>query len=100
MLLLARLDQKRPLERAPVQLMSMASDAVLDAQAMDPGHPVSLETVGDDPSPVVLGDDGRLRQILGNLVRNALVHTPDGTRVVVRVGTAVADGRRWALLEV
>ncbi|NHC44371.1 sensor histidine kinase [Motilibacter aurantiacus] len=100
MLLLARLDQQRPLERARVHLATLASDAVLDAGAMDPERPVTLETVGADPSPVVLGDDARLRQVLGNLVRNALVHTPPGTPVTVRVGTADVDGTRWALLEV
>ncbi|WP_331273082.1 sensor histidine kinase [Motilibacter deserti] len=100
MLLLARLDQQRPLERSRVHLATLAGDAVLDAGAMDPERPVALETVGDDPSPVVLGDDGRLRQVLGNLVRNALVHTPAGTPVTVRVGTTDVAGSRWALLEV
>ena len=84
LLLLARLDQGRPLERAPVDLSALAVDAVADARAASPDHPVEL----DAPAPVtVVGDEGRLRQVLANLLGNARVHTPPGTRVAVRVGT-------------
>ena len=80
LLLLARLDQGRPLDRAPVDLTSMVNDAVSDARAADPGRAVTAHVA----SPlVVTGDDLRLRQAVANLVRNALVHTPAGTPVEV-----------------
>jgi two-component system OmpR family sensor kinase len=102
LLLLARLDQQRPLEREPVDLLAVASDTVHDAQAMSPGRPVLLQVFEGPAAPVVMGDQSRLRQILGNLVSNALAHTPDGTPVSVRVGTRIdhQTGRPAGMLEV
>jgi two-component system, OmpR family, sensor kinase len=80
LLLLARLDQRRPLDRAPVDLTSMVNDAVSDARAADPGRTVIARIT--EPM-VVTGDDLRLRQAVANLVRNALVHTPAGSPVEV-----------------
>ncbi len=72
LLLLARLDQERPLARAPVDLLALASDAVHDAQAIDPDRAIRLDLGATDPPPVVIGDEARLRQVLANLVTNAL----------------------------
>jgi two-component system OmpR family sensor kinase len=83
LLLLARLDQERPLTLAPVELRVLASDAVSAASAVAPERRITLEAVGE---PVlVVGDEPRLRQVLGNLMTNALTHTPAGTPVTVRV---------------
>jgi two-component system, OmpR family, sensor kinase len=91
LLLLARLDQQRPLERSAVDLVTLAADAKQDAEAIDPVRRISLEVeAGQDP-PIVLGDDTRLRQVVGNLMSNALVHTPPGTAISIRVGTT-SDG--------
>lgn len=90
LLLLARLDQQRPLERAPVDLLELARDAVQDARAIDPSRSIQLEVVAAGPAPVVSGDAARLRQVFGNLVANALTHTPAGTDVVIRVSTSSA----------
>jgi two-component system, OmpR family, sensor kinase len=84
MLLLARLDQQRPLERGPVDLLTLAADAVHDARVVAPGRDIAL-TVGSGAALLVLGDEVRLRQVIGNLMSNALAHTPDGTPIDVRI---------------
>lgn len=81
MLLLARLDQGRPLEREPVVLTDLATDAVADANAASPDHRFELEATAVS----VVGDADRLRQVLGNLLANVIQHTPAGTSAVVRV---------------
>jgi two-component system OmpR family sensor kinase len=82
LLLLARLDEGRPLEREPVELDEVVTEAVDAAVAVDPDRPVDLEA---DPV-VVLGDRDRLRQVLDNLLSNVRAHTPPGSPVRVRVG--------------
>jgi two-component system OmpR family sensor kinase len=98
LLLLARLDQQRPLTFAPVDLAGIAGDAVHDAKAVQPDRPIALRL--DDSLtdvPVVLGDEGRLRQVVGNLVTNALTHTPPGTRVTLTVAQDAVDPDRLVL---
>jgi two-component system OmpR family sensor kinase len=96
LLLLARLDVQRPLEHHRVDLLALASDAVHDGQAIDPKRTITLEVVDGPGIPEVLGDEPRIRQVLSNLVVNALQHTPASADVVIRVGTEGDD----AVLEV
>jgi two-component system, OmpR family, sensor kinase len=91
LLLLARLDQGRPLERAPVDLEKIARDACADARAVARKRAVTLDASG---SAVVVGDDLRLRQVVANLVSNAVVHTPPDTPIEIGVA---ADHSRAVL---
>jgi two-component system OmpR family sensor kinase len=96
LLLLARLDHQRPLEHEPVDLAVLAVDAVHDAHAVAPDRAVGLRLPparGDEPVAVpVLGDAARLRQVVGNLLNNAITHTPPDVRIEVRLRTAGAEG--------
>jgi two-component system, OmpR family, sensor kinase len=92
MLLLARLDQQRPIERRPVDLLTLAADAVQDARMIAPSRKIEL-TVGNGAAFLVLGDEARLRQVISNLMSNALTHTPDGTPIDVRILARGPDGR-------
>jgi two-component system OmpR family sensor kinase len=84
MLLIARLDQGRPLETKPVDLQAIASDAAADARVVAPQRDIKLESA----APVVVtGDDIRLRQVLGNLVRNAIVHTPSRSPIEISLSS-------------
>ena len=92
LLLLARLDQGRPLERKPVELVDVTSDAVEAARMLDPDRVIEL----DAPEPVdVEGDRERLRQVLDNLLANVRAHTPPGSAAAVHVlargGEAVVE---------
>jgi two-component system, OmpR family, sensor kinase len=90
LLLLARLDQQRPLARQPVDLLSLAADAVHDTRMLAPGRTIEL-SVQPGAAFLVVGDEARLRQVIGNLMSNALTHTPDGTPIDVSVGTGMLD---------
>ncbi|HEX2745380.1 MAG TPA: HAMP domain-containing sensor histidine kinase [Streptosporangiaceae bacterium] len=92
LLLLARLDQQRPLARNPIDLLSLAADAVHDARVLAPARTISL-TVQPGAAFLVVGDEPRLRQVIGNLMSNALTHTPDGTPIEVSIGSGVLDPR-------
>jgi two-component system OmpR family sensor kinase len=84
LLLLARLDQGRPLAKAPVELRPLVADAVAAARAVDSDHPITLEA----PYGVLVeGDANGLRQAVDNFVRNALEHTPPGTPIDVAITT-------------
>jgi two-component system, OmpR family, sensor kinase len=92
LLLLARLDQQRPLARMPVDLLSLAADAVHDARLLAPGRTIDL-SVQPGAAFLVIGDEARLRQVIGNLLSNALTHTPDGTPIQVSVSAGTLDPR-------
>lgn len=83
LLLLARLDAGRPLQREPVDVTRLVIDCTDDARAASPGHSWVLDL---PETPVtVTGDSHRLAQVLTNLLANARLHTPAGTRVTVRL---------------
>jgi two-component system, OmpR family, sensor kinase len=88
LLTLARLDEIAETPHTRVDLGALAEDAVSDARATAPEREIALDA--DGPA-AVLGDAHQLRQVLGNLLRNALVHTPAGTGIEVSV--ANGDGR-------
>ncbi|WP_229403034.1 sensor histidine kinase [Micromonospora okii] len=87
LLLLARLDRERPLSLAPVELPLLAGDAVQAARVVAPERRIDLEIEPGSGPLVVLGDDARLRQVIGNLMTNALTHTPPDASVTLRLRT-------------
>jgi two-component system OmpR family sensor kinase len=97
LLLLARLDRERPLRHAPVALVDLVRDAAASAHAVAPERTVEVEFAEPTDRLVVRGDEARLRQVIGNLMTNALTHTPPGTPVTLRLG---ADGADHAVIEV
>ncbi|WP_045875764.1 HAMP domain-containing sensor histidine kinase [Pseudofrankia sp. DC12] len=84
LLLLARLDQEPAAEREPVDIAAMVRDVVTDARAVAPNRPVAADV---PPFLEIMGDQSRLRQAVGNLVRNALVYTPADTPVSIEITT-------------
>ncbi|MDQ1368155.1 MAG: two-component system, OmpR family, sensor kinase [Acidimicrobiaceae bacterium] len=89
LLLLARLDEGRPLEQQPVELVGLAAEAVSAAAAVGPRWPVRLEA---NHTVEVTGDSARLRQVVDNLLANVRAHTPPGTAATVRVGARAGSG--------
>ena len=80
----ADVDQHRPLRRDPVDLLAVLADVVHDVQALHGrDHVVRLTAAATGHAPVVAGDDARLRQVFGNLLTNAVTHTPAGSAVEV-----------------
>jgi two-component system OmpR family sensor kinase len=104
LLLLARLDQQRPLQRKPIDLGGLATEAVEDARAADAERTYAL-TPTTGPTGV-LGDGDRLHQVLANLLANVREHCPPGTTVQVSVtptelaDPAGTDVRHWVQVDV
>jgi two-component system OmpR family sensor kinase len=92
LLLLARLDEGRPLEREPVHVDEVVREAVETARTLEPQREIELAS----EAVVVLGDGDRLRQIVDNLLSNVRAHTPESAEVHVSVGRV--DGN--AVIEV
>ena len=91
LLLLARLDQAREMEKLPVDIAKVTRDAVASAQVAGPSHPISLS--GDVDELYTLGDQHRIHQVVANLLANARTHTPAGTQIAVSVAQS-EDGVR------
>jgi len=90
LVLLARMDEGRPLDRVPVELVAVAAEAVDASRAVGPDWPVRLEASG----PVeVIGDRARLRQVIDNLLVNVRAHTPPGTAARVRLSAGQDSAR-------
>jgi len=85
LLLLARLDEGRPLESAEVDLAAVVAEAVWEARAAGPGHEWRLALQLDEAPALVVGDETRLQQAVAHLLANARMHTPVGTTVVAEV---------------
>jgi len=88
MLVLARLDEQRPLETESVDLAELAADAVADLRTVDTARAVTLEA---PDSLLIVGDRARLTQVLANLLANARGHTPPGTPIDVRLRSDVSS---------
>jgi two-component system OmpR family sensor kinase len=100
LLLLARMDQQRPLDIKPVDLLTVGADAVQDARMMAPDRSIELE-IAPGAAFIVDGDEARLRQVIGNLMSNALTHTPVGTPVKVWIGSGTLEsGQPVVVLDV
>ena len=99
LLLLARLDEQRPIERRPVDLLTLAADAVKDARVIAPNRQINL-AVKIGVAPLVLGDEGQLRQVIGNLMGNALTHTPDRTPITLELSEAALGSLPAVALDV
>ncbi len=85
LLLLARLDESRPFERSPVDLVAVATEAVEAARAVGPQWQFGVEAAG----PVLVsGDSSRLRQVFDNLLSNVRAHTPPGTTATITIAAA------------
>ncbi|HLB45105.1 MAG TPA: ATP-binding protein, partial [Candidatus Limnocylindrales bacterium] len=87
LLLLARLDQGRPLRQEPVAFSGLVDDALKDIRAVEPERPISAQL---EPDMTVTGDEDRLRQLVGNLLVNVRVHTAADSPVEVTL--AAGDG--------
>jgi two-component system, OmpR family, sensor kinase len=90
LLLLARLDEGRPIEHQPLDLAELVAEAVETATTLDPDRPITLST----EEAVVEGDHDRLRQVVDNLLANVRAHTPPGAPATVRV---LRSGRSAAI---
>ncbi|HET7013170.1 MAG TPA: HAMP domain-containing sensor histidine kinase [Streptosporangiaceae bacterium] len=90
LLLLARLDQQRSLEFRTVDMLGIAVDAMHDARVIAPDRAINL-TVASPEAALVIGDEVGLRQVVGNLMNNAITHTPEGTSIdlTIRVADSV-----------
>lgn len=100
LLMLARLDAHRPISHQPVDLLTLAADAVHSAKAAAPQRAIRIEVGDAAEPPVVSGDSPRLLQVLRNLINNAIAHTPAEASITIGVGVDQTNGRDDVLLTV
>lgn len=103
LLTLARIDEQRPLEMKPVDLMVLGHDAAFDARATAPDRSITVIGLdgGKPRAAPTRGDEARLRQVVANLITNALRYTPEGSPIEIAVGVApVLHGHNDSVLEV
>jgi len=102
LLMLARIDEQRPLQLKPVDLLLIGHDAVLDARAT--AHDRTFTVVGLDGGPganaPTRGDEAKLRQVVANLMGNCLRYTPEGSPVEIMVGTRETDGELKSVIKI
>ncbi|MDR6986158.1 two-component system OmpR family sensor kinase [Paenarthrobacter nitroguajacolicus] len=102
LLMLARLDEQRPIQLKPVDLQLLAHDAMVDTKASSGDRSITLTGL-DGPSPTaapVQGDEAKLRQVIGNLVGNALRYTPDGSPIELAVGVRTTPEGSFSVIEI
>ncbi|MCT9868500.1 sensor histidine kinase [Paenarthrobacter aurescens] len=102
LLMLARLDEQRPLQLKPVDLQLLAHDAMVDTKASCGDRSITLTGL-DDASPTaapVQGDEAKLRQVIGNLVGNALRYTPEGSPIELAVGVRNTPAGSVSVIEI
>ncbi|TDD35253.1 HAMP domain-containing histidine kinase [Actinomadura sp. KC06] len=85
---LARLDREASLTPSPTDLVPLARDAIADATAADPDHPVTLAA---PDSLIAHVDEPRIRQVLANLLANVRTHTPPGTPATIRLAPGLIE---------
>ena len=90
LLLLARMDEARPVSMEPVDLTHVLEECIASASAAGPDHPITADI---EPDIFVLGDNKRIHQAIANLLANARTHTPLGTKITVRAKSGEDDTR-------
>jgi two-component system, OmpR family, sensor kinase len=100
LLLLARLDEQRPMSRERLDLVDIATAAVSGARVTMPDRAIDVVVDTESHIPVIAGDEGRLRQVVDNLLSNAHRYSPPGQPIVVRVSTRSDERGDWAVLDV
>lgn len=103
LLMLARMDAQRPLQHRAVDLLVLAADAVHDARALAPDRHVTLtglDGTGEATPAPTTGDEPTLRQVVTNLMANAIRHTPAGTPISLEVGGRTMYGQGAVVLRV
>lgn len=102
LLMLARIDEQRPLQRKPVDLLIIGHDAVLDARAA--ARDRTFTVVGLDGGPgsaaPTMGDEAKLRQVVANLMGNALRYTPEGSPIEIMVGSRLEGEQKFSVIKI